>query len=722
MPGRYTRHFQIHWRGQEANNENQVHEPHDEEPLAHDGSSWYCTKSQQTQGSQDEPCLLENESFLNSDTAQIMSQHRYLTKSRFKLAVECPTKLFYTGKPNIYRDTKQEDSFLQMLAEGGFQVGELAKCQFPEGVEVHEAEHQVALAKTALLLQQDQVVVFEAAIAFENFFIRVDVLVKDGNSYELIEVKAKSFDSTKPEIAGARVSIKKEMRPYIEDVAFQAWVMRHAYPDAQISTFLMMPDKSVKALQDRMNQLFKIVRDGRKVRVTRSAEASTISPQSDLLAKVPVDEFLDIVYKEGVGSNGVQQPLEQAAKEWARAYSDDKKIPPLPGGQCKNCEFKAGGGDELRSGFQECWSQAFGFTADDFAQGTVLELWNFRNKDELISQGRIRLSAVQPGDIDVKDGGDTLSLSERQWMQAKGIPQGEDRGGYWLAEAHMRREMATWRFPYHFIDFETSAVAIPFHQGMRPYEQVAFQYSHHVMHADGYVEHKGQFLMAEPGEFPNFEFARSLKAQLDGDTGTVFMWSHHENTILNRIMVQLDESMNSPDDADELKIFLGSLIKSGERAMYDLCDLAKAAYFHVDTKGSVSIKKVLPAMLASNAWLREQYARPIYGAADRMPSLNYKDFTWLTIDENGKSIDDPYEILRGLGAEMLGESLTAGQDPDELVIAEGGAAATAYSRLQFEDLQEAQRSQIKEALLRYCELDTLAMVMVVQGWQQEINH
>jgi hypothetical protein len=44
---------------------------------------------------------------------------RYLTKSRFKLAVECPTKLFYTGKPTIYRDTKQEGRFLQMLAEGG---------------------------------------------------------------------------------------------------------------------------------------------------------------------------------------------------------------------------------------------------------------------------------------------------------------------------------------------------------------------------------------------------------------------------------------------------------------------------------------------------------------------------------------------------------------------------------------------------------------------------
>ena len=436
----------------------------------------------------------------------------------------------------------------------------------------------------------------------------------------------------------------------------------------------MMPDKSVTASQDRMNQLFKIVRDERQVRVTRSADASTVTPQPNLLAKVPVDEFVEIVYKEGVGSNGFQQPLDQAAKEWAKAYAADQKIPPLPGGRCKDCEFKAASGDELRSGLQECWSQAFGFTADDFAQGTVLDLWNFRKKDELILQGRIRLSSVQPGDINVTDGGETLSVSERQWMQAKGIPQEDDRGGYWIADAHMRAEMATWRYPYHFIDFETSAVAIPFHEGMRPYEQVAFQYSHHVMHADGYVEHKGQFLLAEPGKFPNFEFARSLKAQLDGDIGTVFMWSHHENTILNRIMVQLDESMNPPEDAVELKIFLASLIKSGKRAMYDLCDLAKAAYFHVDTKGSVSIKKVLPAMLASNAWLRERYAKPIYGAAGGMPSLNYKDFAWLPTDDHGKFISDPYEILRDYGSEMLGESLDAYQDPDELVIAEGGAA------------------------------------------------
>jgi hypothetical protein len=60
------------------------------------------------------------------------------------------------------------------------------------------------------------------------------------------------------------------------------------------------------------------------------------------------------------------------------------------------------------------------------------------------------------------------------------------------------------------------------------------------------------------------------------------------------------------------------------------------------------------------------------------------------------------------------------EDDDETsVIAEGGAAATAYARLQFEDITQANRDKIIAALLRYCELDTLAMVMIVQGWQHD---
>jgi len=58
-----------------------------------------------------------------------------LTKSRFKLALSCPTKLYYYQRDE-YENIQKEDKFLEALAEGGYQVGELAKCYFPGGFDV----------------------------------------------------------------------------------------------------------------------------------------------------------------------------------------------------------------------------------------------------------------------------------------------------------------------------------------------------------------------------------------------------------------------------------------------------------------------------------------------------------------------------------------------------------------------------------------------------------
>ena len=202
-------------------------------------------------------------------------------------------------------------------------------------------------------------------------------------------------------------------------------------------------------------------------------------------------------------------------------------------------------------------------------------------------------------------------------MQVAGLP-GEDRDqGYYLDTTLARNAMKGWRFPLHFIDFETAAVALPFHAGMRPYQSVAFQFSHHEMDANGEIRHAGQLLSAEPGLFPNYQFARALMSELDGDDGTVFMWSPHENTILNAIARQLTEDNNPPDDREELLNFLGRLTKGGDRAMVDLCDLAGKAYFHPDTQGSSSIKKVLPAILKGSDLLKDRYSRPVYGIAQR---------------------------------------------------------------------------------------------------------
>ena len=279
--------------------------------------------------------------------------------------------------------------------------------------------------------------------------------------------------------------------------------------------------------------------------------------------------------------------------------------------------------------------------------------------------------------------------------------------------------MSKWQYPYHLIDFETSAVALPFHAGMRPYEAVAFQFSHHVMESDGSVRHKGQFLCVEPGVFPNYAFARALKAELDQDHGTVFMWSHHENTILSTILQQLANDNNPPDDAVELIQFIKMLIKGGERAMFDLCTFAEKVYFHPDTMGGNSIKKVLPAILTGSRKLMDIYSQPIYGKPDGIPSLNFaspEGFMWLSKESDG-SVMDPYAKLKAYASALLPDV----NNTDTSVIADGGAAATAYARLQFESIDSETRSRIKASLLRYCELDTLAMVMIVQGWQADCN-
>jgi hypothetical protein len=47
-------------------------------------------------------------------------------------------------------------------------------------------------------------------------------------------------------------------------------------------------------------------------------------------------------------------------------------------------------------------------------------------------------------------------------------------------------------------------------------------------------------------------------------------------------------------------------------------------------------------------------------------------------------------------------------------IDDGGAALTAYGKIQYTDMTEKEREDISEALKRYCELDTLAMVMIYE--------
>ena len=124
---------------------------------------------------------------------------KLFTKSAFKVALECPTQLYYYYDKD-YANQNHQDEFLKSLAEGGFQVGELAKiyCGVDEGCDLGDLHgYDLPAERTRELLQRECVTIAEAAFRFGNLFIRVDILRKDGNRIDLIEVKAKSWEPAK---------------------------------------------------------------------------------------------------------------------------------------------------------------------------------------------------------------------------------------------------------------------------------------------------------------------------------------------------------------------------------------------------------------------------------------------------------------------------------------------------------------------------------------------
>jgi len=654
-------------------------------------------------------------------------ENRYLTKSRFKTGLECPTKLFYTGKAG-YANQSLNDSFLEALAQGGYQVGELAKHYFPGGHDIKTLDYQSSLEQTQELLERDQVIIYEAAVRFQNLFIRIDVLVKDGNRLVIHEVKAKSYDAEKDSFFKKRgVGLAAKWAPYLYDVAFQHFVVRNAFPEMTVDGNLMLVDKTVRAATDGLNTKFKIVKAGqsrKEIEVADTLNAEDL--EVPLLKSILVNDVIEYIYqKESFNDSSFESHIAYLES----IYQKDDRVQGDLKSTCKQCEFHCSDEDKvsgLNDGRKECWSDVLGWNESDFLDPLVTDIWNFRGVDKLIAQNKFKLIDVEEGDIDIKsDDLPGLSKSQRQWLQ---IEKAQNRDpDYFLDIEGLRNEMNSWVFPLHFIDFETTAPALPFLKDMRPYEGIAFQFSHHIVYEDGRVEHAGQFLDTGIGHFPNIDFVRALKVELEKDSGTIFRYSNHENTYLNQIFWQIKESQVL---ADSEKVELGDFIKSithstekssvkwkGRRDMVDLWVLVKRYYYDPYTHGSNSIKYVLPAILNSSDYLKSKYSKPIYGVEGGIPSLNFPKQQWVKMGENG--VIDPYQLLPTLFEDMpdnVDELLSDGDD-----IKNGGAAMTAYAKMQFTDMSDYERENLEAGLLKYCELDTLAMVMIYEAWREWIK-
>ena len=652
---------------------------------------------------------------------QINQKPRYLTKTRFKEALDCPTKLFYTKKEDTYANTKKEDAFLESLAQGGFQVEELARMSYPNGIAIlgDDKDYEKVVERTLELLQEENVTIFEAAFLYNGLFIRVDILNKKGNKIQLIEVKAKSISTVDHQSFIKKEKLNTGWTPYLYDVAFQKHVIQQCYPSWNISAYLLLANKDAVSSVDGLNQFFKIKK-------TKELRTGIIKPDNlkledlgdPLLAKINIEEEIEFIYKNNPVD--VSRTFQELVSFYKDHYKNDIKIFTEIGKQCKTCEYITSDSDKL-SGFHECWSSQLKISNAEIDKPKVYDVSNFRKSGKLMEEGKYFMHQINENDVNPEQEAGKMSRTERQWTQIVKERENDPKPSFELDG--LRDEMNSWIYPLNFIDFETSAIAIPFTKGRRPYEQLAFQYSHHIVYKDGRVEHASEFLNTEIGVFPNFDFLRALKRSLEANNGSIFRYHAHENTILNAIYKQL---LNSQErDKEELIEFIklishntgnSSTSWCGDRDMIDLWKVVKDYYYDPYTGGSNSIKEVLPAVLHSSKFLQNKYQQPL--AKINLTSKNFTDSHIFLKLDNGAPVS-PYKLLpplfEGWDKEALDNAIT-----DIEGISDGGAALTAYGKLQFDEVSIEEREAIEAGLKKYCELDTLAMVMIYEYFKEEI--
>lgn len=648
---------------------------------------------------------------------------KVLTKSRFKLGLECPNKLYYTKKKE-YADTKVSDTFLEALAEGGFQVEELARMHYPNGVliEGNDWDYQLLWEQTQELLEQENVIIYEAAFLIDGLFIRTDVLVKQGDNIELIEVKSKSFTPDNEYLfIGKRGAMVSKWKPYLFDIAFQKYVIQLCFPQWEIQSYIMMADKTKKASINGLNQLFRISSQGenrtgilKKVSRIEETGDSVLGRKNvtQIIADIEANKYKyhdSLTFTESINQFKEFYQKDEYAN-WKTSFS-----------ACKTCEFKSED-YELKSGFKECFSKQHNWTENDFNKPNIFDVYFFTKGNKLFEEGIYFKDELTEDNVGLKIEAEKLTTSYRQWLQIEKEVNNDNT--LYVDVEGLKGEMNKWVFPLHFIDFETSAVALPFNKGLKPYEQIAFQFSHHIYYENGKIEHANEYINNKAGVFPNFEFLRVLKEALEKDNGTIFKYSNHENTILNAIYVQLIDS--NEDDKEELIKFIHSISHSksnsavkwkGNRDMVDLWDIEKRYYYNPLTKGSNSIKAVLPASLSSSDFLQEKYSKQLNQI--NVSSKNFpENHVWLEIEND--IVKSPYKILPSLfdgwSEEQIENTLSEIED-----IANGGAALTAYGKLQYTDMDQTEIDELTSALLKYCELDTLAMVMIYEHFKELIK-
>lgn len=199
---------------------------------------------------------------------------------------------------------------------------------------------------------------------------------------------------------------------------------------------------------------------------------------------------------------------------------------------------------------------------------------------DLVSIGVEKIGELEKLGINmIVDIPDDFELTAKQLLQVEVTKSGETK----IKKAEIKEFLNSFEYPLYFLDYETMMSAVPYFDGTRPYQQIPFQYSLHIIDEPG-AEPRHSAYLHEDNSNPAENLSKQLKDHI-GETGTVITWN-----------MKFEKSCN---------ITLGRLAPEYEKFYHELngriVDLmtpfSTGLYAHKDFKGSASIKNVLPVLV-----------------------------------------------------------------------------------------------------------------------------
>lgn len=425
-----------------------------------------------------------------------------ITKTNYVMFRGC-SRAYYYLLNNKDKAAKPDDNAKKRINDG-FAVNKKAYELF-ENIALVKKDFKTVNPKlqdqiTKKLLADDVSAIAEASFIKDDLFCAVDILAKNGNGYDIYEVKASS-------------KIEDKMEDYGPDVAFQKYVLKQCGLTIKHCYIIHLNKDFIKNGPIDARKLLKI----------------------DC-----IDEDAQFVLECSL----VKETLEKMRK-----MEQAKQVPNY--GSCSaDCPF-------------------FDFCHRDLPQLNVLELnrISLAKAHELINQGVKSLQDAYDRNI---------KLSKFQQIQVRCAVKNENN----LDKLEINRFIHNLKYPIYHLDFETMNEAIPLVDGTSPYQQVPFQYSLHIEHKDGSLNHR-EFLGTKLD--CQYELAKQLAFDIKLDGTPMAYNMAFEKGVIKKL------AQRFPEFEDKLMAIHDQMVDL-------LVPFRHGAYYNNKQHGSNSIKAVMPAL------------------------------------------------------------------------------------------------------------------------------